>query len=258
MFLTVRLQPVPCGVTGDLYIGGDGLARGYLGSAGTDRRKICGRSVSRFGSGTPIRLAIWLATAQTGRSSSLAAKIIRSRYADFASNWVRSNPALLLIPRSDKRSLRPTTAVRVMAAKPLVAYFNYLHDAPNTSDLRDFLRRNLPDYMLPSVFVPLDDLPLNAAGKVDRDALPQPDSARPDLRAPLKHHATAPKRNWLRFGHRFSVWMKSVFMTTSLTLAVHRCKAWRSPCWPASPESRFCRRCCFNIQPSRNLPAAVY
>ena len=68
--------------------------------------------------------------------------------------------------------------------KQLVAYFTAVDQVPNTSDLRDFLRRNLPDYMVPSVFVPLDALPLNSAGKVDRRALPQPGLARPELRAP--------------------------------------------------------------------------
>ena len=55
--------------------------------------------------------------------------------------------------------------------------------APSVSELRAFLKEKLPDYMIPSVFVNLDALPLNANGKVDRQALPLPDLTRPRLEA---------------------------------------------------------------------------
>lgn len=53
--------------------------------------------------------------------------------------------------------------------------------APTTSDLRGFLKQKLPEYMLPSAFVLLNDLPLTANGKVDRNALPQVNQSRPQL-----------------------------------------------------------------------------
>ena len=67
--------------------------------------------------------------------------------------------------------------------KQLVAYTITDGESPNVSDLRDFLRTTLPDYMLPSIFMPLDIFPLNPAGKVDRKSLPEPEAVRPDLRA---------------------------------------------------------------------------
>jgi hypothetical protein len=66
--------------------------------------------------------------------------------------------------------------------KRLVSYVVFEPDsAPPTDRLRAFLRDKLPDYMIPSYFIALSALPLNANGKVDRRSLPIPDRTRPDL-----------------------------------------------------------------------------
>ena len=66
--------------------------------------------------------------------------------------------------------------------KQLVAYVvPEPEQAPTTSELRDFLKDKLPDYMVPSAFVVLDALPLTPNGKLDRLALPAPSLARPEL-----------------------------------------------------------------------------
>ena len=74
--------------------------------------------------------------------------------------------------------------------KRLVAYVVPKDEGPKTEDtgpsslvgkLRTFLKEKLPDYMVPSVFVVLEALPLSPSGKVDRQALPAPDGARPAL-----------------------------------------------------------------------------
>ena len=68
----------------------------------------------------------------------------------------------------------------------LVAYFSsFSQPSPGLSELRSFLSRKLPDYMIPSVFVKMDSLPLTPNGKVDRKALPIPDGLRPDLETPF-------------------------------------------------------------------------
>src|SRR5262249_43773650 len=64
--------------------------------------------------------------------------------------------------------------------KRLLAYIVPSRGATvSTADLRDFLARRLPPYMVPSVFVEMDELPLSPNGKVDRSALPDPEQHRP-------------------------------------------------------------------------------
>lgn len=67
----------------------------------------------------------------------------------------------------------------------LAAYFVASEDrGPNISDLKAFLRKKFPDYMVPAVYMELDALPLTSTGKTNRNALPPPGSARPDLKTP--------------------------------------------------------------------------
>ena len=63
----------------------------------------------------------------------------------------------------------------------LVAYSVAVTCQPSAQDLRTFLERKLPDFMVPSAFVFLDSLPLTPNGKLDRKALPAPDYSRPAL-----------------------------------------------------------------------------
>ena len=66
--------------------------------------------------------------------------------------------------------------------KRLVAYLACLEEsAPTSVELRNYLKERLPEYMVPTAFVRLDALPQTPSGKVDRRALPAPDSARPEL-----------------------------------------------------------------------------
>ena len=75
-------------------------------------------------------------------------------------------------------------------AKRVVAYCVPAEgQAPTATDLRHFLAERLPDYMLPSAFVTLEAMPINANGKIDRALLPPPGSHRPDLSG----HFVAPR-----------------------------------------------------------------
>lgn len=72
--------------------------------------------------------------------------------------------------------------VEALGRQRLVAYIvANVKPAPTSTELRHFLNETLPDYMVPSIFVMLDALPLTPSGKVDRNALPQPNMLRPSL-----------------------------------------------------------------------------
>ena len=76
-------------------------------------------------------------------------------------------------------------AGEISAVSRLVAYFTQdLGKCAAGSELRSFLKRRLPDYMIPTAFVPLSKLPLTDNGKVDRAGLPAPAAARPETSVP--------------------------------------------------------------------------
>ena len=164
-------ERVPHGVTGELYIGGAGVARGYLNLPELTRERfidspfVAGERLYRTGD-----LARYRADGHLeflGRNDSQA-KLrglrlelgeIEARLAEVAG--VRDNVVVL---REDNACV-----------PKLIAYFREQTGAALTpKSLRQHLQLSLPDYMIPAAFVRMDALPLTANGKLDRIALPEP------------------------------------------------------------------------------------
>ncbi|MDL4819442.1 non-ribosomal peptide synthetase [Actinomadura opuntiae] len=171
-----RLQPVPPGVVGELYVAGAGLARGYL-----NRRAL---TAERFvadphgASGTRMYrtgdVGRWL---NDGRLEYLGRSDQQVQLRGFRIELGEIESALT------RHEAVSDTAV-VVRDDRLVAYV--VASAPvDPTDLRKFAGGDLPDHMVPAVVVELDALPLTVNGKLDRKALPAPDfSAKASSRAP--------------------------------------------------------------------------
>ena len=171
-------NPVPVGVSGELYIGGDCLARGYLNRADLTAENF----VPNPFSGEPgARLY------KTGdRARYLSDGNIE--FLDRIDQQVKIRGFRVELGEIES-VLRQHPVVReaVVVArehgpgeKQLVAYIVAPRDLqPTAGELRVFLKEKLPDYLMPSVFVPIDALPLMPNGKVDRGGLPEAGRAQP-------------------------------------------------------------------------------
>ncbi len=169
-----QLRPVPIGVIGDLYAGGDGLARGYLNQPElTSERFIDNPFADK--SGERLYLvgdrARYLADGTIeffGRSDSqvkLRGYRIELAEIETVLNEHEAVRDAVVAARED-----------TPGDKRLVAYWIAADEAaPEPSTLREYLADKLPDYMVPAAFVALDEFPLTANGKVDRKALPAPE-----------------------------------------------------------------------------------
>jgi amino acid adenylation domain-containing protein len=181
--LDQRMRPAPIGVTGDLYIGGDGLARGYLNRPELTAEKFIKDSI-RLESGARIYKTGDLARFRAdGKIDFLGRSDFQVKVRGYRIELGEIEAILHEHPAIKQAVVMARQMGPHDDDKQLIGYV--ISDAevkPNVTELREFLRESLPDYMLPASFVWMDEFPLNPAGKVDRKALPEPDSSRPELR----------------------------------------------------------------------------
>ncbi|SEL65288.1 non-ribosomal peptide synthase domain TIGR01720/amino acid adenylation domain-containing protein, partial [Nitrosovibrio tenuis] len=164
-----RLQPVPIGVPGELYIGGDGLARGYLNQPALTAERFIPHP---FHSGERLyRTGDWVRYLPDANLEFLGRRDQQVKVRGFRIELGEVEAALRGYP--DVHEAVATVREDIPGDKRLVAYV-VTDKPPPVSEWRHFLQARLPDYMVPSAFVALAALPLTANGKVDRSALPIP------------------------------------------------------------------------------------
>ncbi|MFD0744469.1 amino acid adenylation domain-containing protein [Phytohabitans flavus] len=164
MFVLDRhLRPVPAGVVGELYVGGTGVARGYVNRPELTAEKFLPDPFGSVG-GRLYRtgdLARWSAEGNVEFLGRIDDQVkIRGYRVELGE--IRA----ILLDHPDVRD-----AAVVVHEDRIVAY------VVGSTDVKDHCGRTLPEYMVPSTVVGVERIPLNANGKVDRRALPDPDGA---------------------------------------------------------------------------------
>ncbi len=163
------MQPVPVGVVGELYAGGDGLATGYLNQPELTAERFIANPFSAdpndrlYKTGDLVRYLPDGAIEFLGRND-LQVKVRGFRVELGEIETVLSAHPLIQTAAIVVREDRPND-------KSLAAFLVPAGRAPSFTELTSYLRKKLPEYMIPSAFTTLTELPLNPNGKVDRRAL---------------------------------------------------------------------------------------
>jgi len=170
------MNSVPIGVAGELHIGGDGLALGYLNDSELTEERFIDDPINHGGrlyrTGDMGR---WLPDGNIEFLGRIDYQVkIRGFRVELGEveSVLAEHPAVIDCVAVDRAD--------ASGDRFLVAYYASDQEIP-VSELREFLGRSLPDYMIPLRFIRLDALPLNTSGKVDRRALPEPTVMRPEV-----------------------------------------------------------------------------
>ena len=175
-----QVQPVPIGVSGELYIGGDGLAQSYLNQPTLTAEKFIPDPFSGILGARLYRTGDVVRYLADGALLFIGRRDQQVKIRGFRIEL--SEIEAVLDTHPEVQACVVVQQTHSAAEKRLVAYVVPESAAsPTTTALRSFLSARLPDYMLPSLFVLLPGLPLTPNGKVDRRALPNPDGERPAL-----------------------------------------------------------------------------
>lgn len=173
------LKPVPAGVPGEICIGGSGVARGYLNRPELTTKRFLPDPFSLEAGARLYRSGDLAQVNAHGEVEYLGRMDHQVKIRGFRVELGEIESAL-----NRHEAIRETVVIAKddpSGGKRLVAYVVPDGRTPTVTDLRDYLAPKLPDYMLPAVFVFLPKLPLTTNGKVDRRALPEPETTRPCL-----------------------------------------------------------------------------
>ena len=168
-----QMRPVPIGIPGELYIGGDGLARGYLNQAELTAEKFIANPFNERAGARLYRTGDEVRYRADGTIEFLGRFDDQVKIRGF-----RIEPGEIETLLARHPTVR-NAAVVVHGVdaddKRLDAYLvGEPGTVPGVAELRSYVRKQLPDYMLPAAFMILDEFPLTANGKLDRQALPVP------------------------------------------------------------------------------------
>ena len=178
--LDQRLSPTPIGVPGEVWIAGDGLSRGYRGRPGLTAERFIpdplAEELDAPAGGRLYRVGDLARYRADGDLEFLGRMDHQVKIRGYRIELGEIETALVNHP-----GVRQAVVMvrHDRAGEPrLVAYLVDAEEPADNGELRRFLRHDLPDYMVPPVYVRLGELPLTPNGKVDRKALPEPQAAK--------------------------------------------------------------------------------
>jgi amino acid adenylation domain-containing protein len=171
--LDENLKPVPLGESGEIHIGGAGVARGYRNRPDLTREKFIPDPFSSDPTSFIYKTGDMARRLSNGQIAFLGRLDEQIKVRGF-----RIEPAEIVKVLDEHPDVQASIVVAREVApgdRRLVAYFVSTPKNRTTHlELRNFLAARLPEYMVPAIFVQLHAMPMNASGKVDRAALPLP------------------------------------------------------------------------------------
>ena len=194
-----HLQPVPVGVVGELYLGGTGLAKGYLHQPDLTSMQFIDHPFNNqihnqkdnqkqeklYKTGDLVRYL------PDGNIEFVGRIDFQVKIRGFRIELGEIETVLAQHPQV-RQALVMALEDASKGGKYIVAYIASKTERLTSRELRQFLKKSLPTYMIPAAFVILKALPLNSNGKVDRKNLPKPEPTSSESEAIL-----APPRTWL-------------------------------------------------------------
>ena len=172
--LDPRLNVAPIGVSGELYTGGDGLARGYLNAPAQTAERFIPDALGTEG-GRIYRTGDLARYAPDGRIEFLGRGDYQVKVRGFRIELGEIETMISRHP--DVREAVVLARGDQVGDRRIIAYVTGKPDKSLVAaDLKHYLKDRLPEYMVPGSIVPLDELPLTENGKVDRNRLPEPET----------------------------------------------------------------------------------
>lgn len=173
--LDSNLELVPVGVPGELYTGGDGLARGYLNQAGLTAVSFIPHPFATRPGERLYRTGDWVRWLPDGMLQFLGRRDNQVKIRGYRIEL--GEIEAVLTQHADVRQGVVLARTSVAGSKYLAGYVLPENGEVEPEQLKLYVGQHLPDYMVPTAWVMLDEMPLNANGKIDRTALPEPDLA---------------------------------------------------------------------------------
>ena len=189
--LDFNLQPVLIGVAGELFIGGDGLARGYLNRPELTQEKFI---INPFGEGRLYKTGDLGRYLPDGNIEYLGRIDNQVKIRGFRIELGEIESLLNQHPQIEQTVVISTEDSS--GDKKLIAYLVTIGQTISKNELRQYLKNKLPEFMVPSFFVILEQFPLTPNGKIDKKALPLPEVERANYKEPSNENEKTIAEIW--------------------------------------------------------------